>query len=386
MGNLSEIVAKPCNRKSLKVMGFMLVALAFSWSGLLDLFALSSIDESILDAGILYGLARAINSAVSVLQTLEVSVVVANISIGEALDPINDLIERFSEVMTYALGSLAIQKVMMVLVSDKVFNVLLTASFGMFAVAYAFAKDYMPLALKVFALMAFIRVSFAVVVLLNSAVDAAFIKPQEVKYADQVKTLESSISKGVENLQSAEADLQSAIHQEEQVLADLRSEESGLLVRITELRDDLAVKEQRLDAMGSSEGVFDRLTRKRSAQEQKLVDEIEAVEGSISALQGRLELNTDKQETVQEEVSCIRKRADGGTCSVGEWLESKVSLPNIKSKVDAVLESMGDAVESFIFLMAIMILKSIAIPLAFWLVLYKGMKSIWSYDFSKVSS
>ncbi|MBR9827188.1 MAG: hypothetical protein GYB41_00820 [Oceanospirillales bacterium] len=386
MGNLSKIVAKPCNRKSLKVMGFMLVVLAFSWSGILDLFALSSIDGAILDAGILYGLARAINSAVSVLQTLEVSVVVANISIGEALDPINDLIERFSEVMTYALGSLAIQKVMMVLVSDKVFNVLLTASFGMFAVAYAFAKDHMPLALKVFALMAFIRVSFAVVVLLNSAVDAAFIKPQEVKYADQVKTLESSISKGVENLQSAEADLQSAIHQEEQVLADLRSEESGLLVRITELRDDLAMKEQRLDAMGASEGVFDRLTRKRSAQEQKLVDEIEAVEGSISALQGRLELNTDKQETVQEEVSCIRKRADGGTCSVGEWLESKVSLPNIKSKVDAVLESMGDAVESFIFLMAIMILKSIAIPLAFWLVLYKGMKSIWNYDFSKVSS
>ena len=38
-------------------------------------------------------------------------------TIGEVLDPLNDMIERFSTVMTWVLASLAAQKVLLLLAS-----------------------------------------------------------------------------------------------------------------------------------------------------------------------------------------------------------------------------------------------------------------------------
>lgn len=69
------------------------------------------VQESMTRAAALFATARALNAAVSVLQSSEVSgsVVVAQgtISPGQALDPVNDLVERFSALMltaTVALG------------------------------------------------------------------------------------------------------------------------------------------------------------------------------------------------------------------------------------------------------------------------------------------
>lgn len=70
------------------------------------------IEQNFARAAALFASARALNAGISVLQSTEVtgSVVVAQgtISPGQALDPINQLIERFSDVMlsaTVALGA-----------------------------------------------------------------------------------------------------------------------------------------------------------------------------------------------------------------------------------------------------------------------------------------
>ena len=67
------------------------------WHGVLDDFSSQDINHSITNAGLIYGTARGINALVSVLQGTEVNVLVMTFSIGEVLDPVNDLIERFSE-------------------------------------------------------------------------------------------------------------------------------------------------------------------------------------------------------------------------------------------------------------------------------------------------
>lgn len=75
------------------------------------------LEESLQRALIAFGTARALNGVISVAQgtqlALEPAGVGLNFSPGEILDPINDLIERFSWVMLAASSSLGVQKLML---------------------------------------------------------------------------------------------------------------------------------------------------------------------------------------------------------------------------------------------------------------------------------
>jgi len=57
--------------------------------------------------------ARGINAGISVLQSVTITPILAAISIGEILDPINDLIERFSWIMLLVTISLGIQQLLL---------------------------------------------------------------------------------------------------------------------------------------------------------------------------------------------------------------------------------------------------------------------------------
>lgn len=75
------------------------------------------LEQSLQRALISFGTARALNGVISVAQGTQLALVPAgvglNFSPGEILDPINDLIERFSWVMLAASSSLGVQKLML---------------------------------------------------------------------------------------------------------------------------------------------------------------------------------------------------------------------------------------------------------------------------------
>lgn len=72
------------------------------------------VEENLARAAALFATARALNAAISVAQSASVSAgvgVEGSVSPGQALDPVNDLVERFSAVMltaTVALGGSAL--------------------------------------------------------------------------------------------------------------------------------------------------------------------------------------------------------------------------------------------------------------------------------------
>jgi hypothetical protein len=74
------------------------------------------VDEAFNRALVAFALARATNAIISVVQDSEIDIAPAGIgvtiAIGEALDPVNDMIERFSWVMLVSLVSLGIQKLL----------------------------------------------------------------------------------------------------------------------------------------------------------------------------------------------------------------------------------------------------------------------------------
>ncbi len=74
-------------------------------------------DEAFRRALVTFAVARTLNGVISVAQGTEVAVepagVGVNFTVGQILDPVNDLVERFSAVMLVATSSLGLQNVLL---------------------------------------------------------------------------------------------------------------------------------------------------------------------------------------------------------------------------------------------------------------------------------
>jgi len=83
---------------------------------LVDEQATAYVDEGLVRAGVAFATARTFNAVVSVFQESELQLepggVGVSLALGAALDPVNDLVERFSWVMLASLTSLGVQKVL----------------------------------------------------------------------------------------------------------------------------------------------------------------------------------------------------------------------------------------------------------------------------------
>lgn len=83
------------------------------------------IQKSFKQAIGVFASAKALNAVISLVQGTEIGPPGVNITIGEVLDPINDLVEQFSWVMLAALSSLGIQKILMNIVTCNGFDMIL---------------------------------------------------------------------------------------------------------------------------------------------------------------------------------------------------------------------------------------------------------------------
>jgi len=150
--------------------------LALAWEGSVDTISQGYVGDSLLDAGIIYGTARGINALVSALQGTELDMWLVTFSIGELLDPVNDVIERFSAVMTLAIASMVIQQLLLTIVSDSTFSILLSLLAVAAVLAFVLARTQaFQLLLRTFLVVAFLRFALAFVVLANLWVDQVFL-------------------------------------------------------------------------------------------------------------------------------------------------------------------------------------------------------------------
>lgn len=82
-----------------------------------DTVGQSHVDAAFKRALVGYALARGLNGVISVAQGTEIAIQPAGIGLnltpGEILDPVNDLVERFSWIMMLASSSLGVQKILL---------------------------------------------------------------------------------------------------------------------------------------------------------------------------------------------------------------------------------------------------------------------------------
>lgn len=99
-----------------------------------DLYLKAALERSIYT----FAIVRGLNGVVSVIQNTEVAVSPAGVGVslaaGEILDPVNDLLERFSWVMMLSTSSLGLQEVLSEMGAWLGFNLLLTMAMALLAV------------------------------------------------------------------------------------------------------------------------------------------------------------------------------------------------------------------------------------------------------------
>ena len=111
------------------VLSLALVALA--WFGSIDTNANSQVNAGLKRALATYASARTLNAVISVAQGTEVSIQPlgfgVNLTPGQVLSPINELVEQFSDVMLLASVAFGIQKILILIGSHWLVSALLTS-------------------------------------------------------------------------------------------------------------------------------------------------------------------------------------------------------------------------------------------------------------------
>jgi hypothetical protein len=91
--------------------------LGLALSGVADRAGAANVQAGLQRALVAFGLARALNGVISVVQGTEVAIQPAGVGInlapGQILDPVNDLVERFSWVMLAASTSFGVQRLLL---------------------------------------------------------------------------------------------------------------------------------------------------------------------------------------------------------------------------------------------------------------------------------
>ena len=154
----------------------IMVLVFVSWQGKADDYSKTYINDSLQGAVVAYAGARTLNAGISVLQSTDVGVGFASITIGQSLDPINDLIEDFSSLLKWAIGSLLIQKILLNVISDLGFNLLLSGA-GLWLIVDLIWPSRFSIQVRKFVLsILVIRFALVAAVLCNSLVDQLYLE------------------------------------------------------------------------------------------------------------------------------------------------------------------------------------------------------------------
>ena len=160
-------------------------------------------NESLKRALVTFGVARGLNGVISVAQGTEVALQPAGIGLtltpGQILDPLNDLVERFSWVMLLSSASIGIQKTLLTISAWRGFSAITLGS--IFA---ALCLLWLPrqalgkarnIALKLALLATVLRLSVPLIAITNEWIYQGFLAPQYQQATAQLQQTTDNIGR-----------------------------------------------------------------------------------------------------------------------------------------------------------------------------------------------
>lgn len=407
----------------------ILVIIILSWVGFLDDLVAEWIDKSIIQTGVTYAATRGVNAIVSVLQTTAFSAGVAvggQIEVGQILDPLNDMIERFADVVFIAFGSLVLQKVLLLIVSNTFFTILLTIS-G-FALIFSFFKftKYKSYTTKIFLILVFIRISLSVVIFANDIISDIFINNKIDNKTNKLEELRVELAANktvnVLELQQNKDNLVNTISQTNIQLAKLKKDEKKLNIYINSLEQEQDncddnncnianknIKDIKIKQLQENSILLVNKIKKLE-QEEKICDDNDCpnedyLENLIDEKEKELSLTKDKLDNIFDN---IIKKSENNKDNIENIIEKltdenedrKDKLSDIKSTLNGdfsptdIITSPLDfmtrlgqdfkaATKNIIELLVLFLLKTILVPILFYYGFIKGIRFIWNISNKK---
>ena len=193
MQNVAPLAAR------LTLLALLAVLCGLAWHGELDRQASTRADALLTRALTTYAVARSLNGVISVAQGTEIAVqpvgVGVTITAGEILDPLNDLIERFSWLVLVACASLGVQLVLTDIFANPWITGLL--SLLVLAASVALFTPSLPgrrLLLRACALALFARFLFASVTLLCALANSAFLEERQDRALHNLEAVTEAVA------------------------------------------------------------------------------------------------------------------------------------------------------------------------------------------------
>jgi hypothetical protein len=148
----------------------------------LDHKSMSNIDDALARALQSFALARSLNAVISAAQGTEISVEPFGLGVtftpGQVLDPVNDLIERFSWIMLASSTSIGIQKIFLeISIDPAIKQVLIVIFLGTLALVWipVTPKIITEIFIKLSFILIFLRLSVPIIFILNELVYTHFL-------------------------------------------------------------------------------------------------------------------------------------------------------------------------------------------------------------------
>ncbi|TDJ37510.1 MAG: hypothetical protein E2O54_15110 [Gammaproteobacteria bacterium] len=145
------------------------ILVGLSWTGTLDARSRIETEQALETTLISYAIARTLNGLISVAQGTEIALQPAGVGIvltaGEILDPLNDLVEKFSWVVLLAALSLTMQLLIGEILTTNLLNIVTTAAAAA-SVLLCWKPSIIPVAARAFVFRAttlLLTLRFAVV-------------------------------------------------------------------------------------------------------------------------------------------------------------------------------------------------------------------------------
>jgi hypothetical protein len=175
------------NMNTRLILGLLSIALVLvAASGIIDRPGREYLNQSMTRTLVTFGIARALNGVISVAQGTEVAIEPAGVGVnfapGEILDPVNDMIERFSWVMLSASASLGLQQLLSELSEWLPVTLIYAASGLALLLTLLFyertGEGFRSFVLRLFVLLTIARFLIPAVSYTAEAIHAGFLEPR----------------------------------------------------------------------------------------------------------------------------------------------------------------------------------------------------------------
>ena len=353
------------------VVGVALITLNVG-TGFIDRLSTDYLQEAMMGSGAIYGTARAINALVSLLQGTEVNAWVATFAVGELLDPVNDLIERFSGVITIVMASLALQALLLGVFSGLWIDVSLVALGGLaFWAHQKGSPEWAFKTLRIFFISLMVRLSMVVVAVAGHGVDQIFLNEtvnnMHVKMKEFRTELEIISGQG-----QKDPGLTDQIKQLENMVLEKEKNITIWEGRLIDSQNLIELFKKDLQESDSRTWLDKLLSNPSPPAAIEAQHRIDLERAKQSDYEVALERVREELEVIADELGCIKKKELEQSCSFFPKLFSDdENKPSMTERIEHLSQDINAFALNTVNLLATMLLKSILLPILFLAVFFK---------------